>query len=146
MHLASNTPTRKARPGAGRSTRRQLPDDERPGVAALLQVQLLLDPDGLRICRDRNVARPRLVDRQQDLHDAVLQQQNYNGVTSVTATSATDKVETATRKYGNNLPLVYVSDQGVFRTGLWSDTRRPNRYQTPSDPRTWVECRSAKLS
>ena len=40
---------------------------------------------------------------------------------------------------GNNLPLSYVSNVGVFRTGLWSEYASTDRYQTPSDPRTWVD-------
>jgi iron complex outermembrane receptor protein len=64
--------------------------------------------------------------------------QNYNGLTSITATSATDKLNSY-RKYGNNLPVSYVSDKGVFRTGLWSEYASTDRYQTPSDPRTWID-------
>src|SRR5262249_20015865 len=29
--------------------------------------------------------------------------------------------------------------QGIFRTGLWSEYASTDRYQTPSDPRTWVD-------
>jgi len=64
--------------------------------------------------------------------------QNYNGVTSITTTSATDKLNSY-RKYGNNLPVTYVSDAGVFRTGLWSEYASTDRYQIPSDPRTWID-------
>jgi len=64
--------------------------------------------------------------------------QNYNGVTTISATSATDKLNSY-RKYGNNLPVTYVSEKGVFRTGLWSEYASTDRYQTPSDPRTWVD-------
>ena len=64
--------------------------------------------------------------------------QNYNGVTSITATSATDKLNSY-RKYGNNLPLSYVSATGIFRTGLWSEYASTNRYQIPADPRTWID-------
>ena len=64
--------------------------------------------------------------------------QNYNGVTTITATSATDKLNSY-RKYGNNLPLTYVSSAGVFRTGLWSEYASTDRYQIPSDPRTWID-------
>jgi iron complex outermembrane receptor protein len=64
--------------------------------------------------------------------------QNYNGVTTISATSATDKLNSY-RKYGNNLPVTYVSDKGVFRTGLWSEYASTDRYQTPSDPRTWID-------
>ena len=64
--------------------------------------------------------------------------QNYNGVSTITTTSATDKLNSY-RKYGNNLPVTYVSENGVFRTGLWSEYASTDRYQTPSDPRTWVD-------
>jgi iron complex outermembrane recepter protein len=64
--------------------------------------------------------------------------QNYNGVTTISATSATDKLNSY-RKYGNNLPVSYVSEKGIFRTGLWSEYASTDRYQTPSDPRTWVD-------
>jgi iron complex outermembrane recepter protein len=64
--------------------------------------------------------------------------QNYNGLTSITATSATDKLNSY-RKVGNLLPIQQVSGHGVFRTGLWSEYAWTDRYQTPSDPRTWVD-------
>ena len=64
--------------------------------------------------------------------------QNYNGVTTITTTSATDKLNSY-RKYGNNLPVTYVSNRGLFRTGLWSEYASTDRYQTPSDPRTWID-------
>jgi iron complex outermembrane receptor protein len=64
--------------------------------------------------------------------------QNYNGVTAISATSATDKLNSY-RKYGNNLPVTYVSERGIFRTGLWSEYASTDRYQTPSDPRTWID-------
>jgi len=64
--------------------------------------------------------------------------QNYNGLTSITTTSATDKLNSY-RKYGNLMPLSQVSKYGVFRTGLWSEVAYTDRYQTPSDPRTWVD-------
>src|SRR5258707_14430295 len=64
--------------------------------------------------------------------------QNFNGLTSITATSATDKLNSY-RKVGNLLPVQQVSDRGVFRVGLWSEYAWTDRYQTPSDPRTWVD-------
>ena len=64
--------------------------------------------------------------------------QNYNGLTTISATSATDKLNSY-RKYGNNLPVTYVSERGIFRTGLWSEYASTDRYQTPSDPRTWID-------
>ncbi len=64
--------------------------------------------------------------------------QNYNGVTTISATSATDKLNSYW-KWGNYLPLSHVSDVGVFRTGLWTEYASTDRYQTPSDPRTWID-------
>ena len=64
--------------------------------------------------------------------------QNFNGLTSITATSATDKLNSY-RKVGNLLPIQQVSSFGVFRTGLWSEYAWTDRFQTPSDPRTWVD-------
>ena len=64
--------------------------------------------------------------------------QNYNGVTTITTTSATDKLNSY-RKYGDLVPLSHISNLGVFRTGLWSEVAFTDRYQAPSDPRTWVD-------
>ncbi len=64
--------------------------------------------------------------------------QNYNGLTSITPTSATDKLN-AYWKVGNIIPVSYVSSLGVFRTGLWSEYASTDRYQTPADPRTWID-------
>ena len=64
--------------------------------------------------------------------------QNYNGLTTISATSATDKLNSYW-KWGNLLPVSYVSAAGIFRTGLWSEYASTDRYQTPSDPRTWVD-------
>ncbi len=64
--------------------------------------------------------------------------QNYNGVTTISATSGTDKLNSYW-KWGNILPLTHVSDHGVLRTGLWTEYASTDRYQTPSDPRTWVD-------
>ncbi len=63
--------------------------------------------------------------------------QNYNGST-ISTTSATDKLNSY-RKYGNLLPVTQVSHLGVFRTGLWFEYANTDRYQIPSDPRTWVD-------
>jgi iron complex outermembrane recepter protein len=64
--------------------------------------------------------------------------QNYNSLTKISSTSATDKLN-AYWKVGNLLPLTHVSSFGVFNTGLWFEYASTNRYQTPSDPRTWVD-------
>jgi hypothetical protein len=64
--------------------------------------------------------------------------QNYNSVTAISATSATDKLNSY-RKLGNLVPLTHISNAGIFRTGLWSEIAWTDRYQTPADPRTWVD-------
>jgi iron complex outermembrane receptor protein len=64
--------------------------------------------------------------------------QQFNGTTTISATSATDKLNSY-RKYGNLLPLSRISSIGVFRTGMWSEYAMTDRFQTPSDPRTWVD-------
>src|SRR5262249_28426218 len=63
--------------------------------------------------------------------------QNYNG-TTISATSAVDKLNSY-RKYGTLLPVSQTSKLGVFRVGLWYEYAKTNRFQTPSDPRTWVD-------
>jgi iron complex outermembrane recepter protein len=64
--------------------------------------------------------------------------QNYNGVTTISTTSATDKLNSYW-KVGNNLPVSKVMSTGVFRTGLWTEYASTDRYQAPSDPRTWID-------
>jgi iron complex outermembrane receptor protein len=65
-------------------------------------------------------------------------QQNYNSVTAISTTSAVDKLN-AYWKVGNYLPISYVSSLGIFRTGVWTEYADTNRYQIPSDPRTWID-------
>jgi len=64
--------------------------------------------------------------------------QNFNSLTTISATSATDKLNSY-RKVGNLLPITQVSSRGVLRSGLWSEYAWTDRFQTPSDPRTWVD-------
>src|SRR5258708_18016961 len=64
--------------------------------------------------------------------------QNYNSTTAISTTSATDKLNSYW-KVGNNLPATYVTATGVLRTGLWFEYASTDRYQTPSDPRTWID-------
>ncbi len=64
--------------------------------------------------------------------------QNYNSTTAISTTSATDKLNSYW-KVGNNLPATYVTSTGVIRTGLWLEYASTDRYQTPSDPRTWID-------
>jgi iron complex outermembrane recepter protein len=65
-------------------------------------------------------------------------QQNFNSTTTISTTSATDKLN-AYWKVGNMLPVSYVSDLGIFRTGVWSEYASSDRHQTPADPRTWID-------
>ena len=65
-------------------------------------------------------------------------QQNFNGTTAISATSGTDKLNSY-RKVGNLMPVSHASRLGIFRTGLWSEYAWTDRFQTPSDPRTWVD-------
>jgi iron complex outermembrane recepter protein len=65
-------------------------------------------------------------------------QQNYNSVTTISATSGVDKLNSYW-KVGNFLPVSYVSSHGIFRTGLWTEYASTDRHQTPADPRTWVD-------
>jgi len=62
--------------------------------------------------------------------------QNYNG-TTISTTSAVDKLN-GYRKVGDVLSLVKDTTLGTFRTGLWYEWAYTDRYQIPSDPRTWV--------
>ena len=63
--------------------------------------------------------------------------QQYNGST-ITATSATDKLNSY-RKFGNSLSVSQESKWGIFRTGLWYEVAYTDRFQTPTDPRTWLD-------
>mgnify|MGYP006275391031 CR=1 FL=1 len=63
--------------------------------------------------------------------------QNYNSVSSISATSATDKLNSYW-KMGNVMPITHVSSLGILKTGVWFEWASTDRYQTPSDPRTWV--------
>ena len=62
--------------------------------------------------------------------------QNYNG-TTISKTSATDKLN-GYRKVGDILAVSHESARGILRTGLWYEWAYTDRYQIPSDPRTWV--------
>lgn len=63
--------------------------------------------------------------------------QNYNG-TTISKTSAIDKLN-GYRKVGDVLAVNHESARGIFRTGLWFEWAYTDRYQIPSDPRTWVD-------
>jgi iron complex outermembrane recepter protein len=63
--------------------------------------------------------------------------QNYNG-TSISTTSATDKLN-GYRKIGDIAYFSHESSLGVLRTGMWYEWAYTDRYQYPSDPRTWTD-------
>lgn len=63
--------------------------------------------------------------------------QQYNG-TTITTTSATDKLNSY-RKVGNILSASQESKWGIFRTGLWYEWAGTDRFQIPTDPRTWID-------
>jgi iron complex outermembrane receptor protein len=63
--------------------------------------------------------------------------QNYQNGTTVSAISGVDKLN-GYNKYGDTLTLSNVSRFGVFRTGLWYEWAYTDRYQVPTDPRTWT--------
>jgi iron complex outermembrane receptor protein len=64
--------------------------------------------------------------------------QNYNSATSISKTSATDKLN-GYRRVGDTLAVSHESARGILRTGLWFEWTYTDRYQIPSDPRTWVD-------
>jgi len=57
---------------------------------------------------------------------------------SITATSAVDKLN-GYRKAGDITTVSYETNRGILRTGLWFEWAYTDRYQTPSDPRTWLD-------
>jgi iron complex outermembrane recepter protein len=64
--------------------------------------------------------------------------QNFNDPTKLTTTSAVDKLNSY-RKYGDLIPITQTSKHGVLKTGLWYEFAKTDRFQTPSDPRTWFD-------
>jgi len=63
--------------------------------------------------------------------------QNYNG-TTISKTSGVDKLN-GYRKVGDVLSVSREGVHGILRTGLWYEWAYSDRYQIPSDPRTWVD-------
>lgn len=61
-----------------------------------------------------------------------------NSLTSVTSTSAVDKLNSY-RKYGENFVVSQISKYGIFRAGLWYEWATTNRYQVKSNPLTLVD-------
>ena len=64
--------------------------------------------------------------------------QQYNNGTSITATSATDKLNSY-RKFGDSMNFSQESKWGVFRGGFWYERANTDRFQTPTDPRTFID-------
>jgi iron complex outermembrane receptor protein len=65
--------------------------------------------------------------------------QNYNNsLTAVTATSAVDKLN-GYRKVGDITTVSHETTRGILRAGLWFEWAYTDRYQIPSDPRTWKD-------
>jgi iron complex outermembrane receptor protein len=139
MHLKSNTPNQK---GSTRAQVQQFGDDflmtDDPNSPLYYKFNFYSIPTDFEYVGVRTfLGRGWSIDNK-TYTMRYYNKQNYNGVTVISATSATDKLNSY-RKYGNNLPVTYVSDRGVFRTGLWSEYASTDRYQIPSDPRTWVD-------
>lgn len=57
---------------------------------------------------------------------------------SITATSAVDKLN-GYRKIGDITSVSKEIKRGILRMGLWYEWAYTDRYQTPSDPRTWQD-------
>ncbi len=65
--------------------------------------------------------------------------QNYNSsTTTVSSTSGIDKLN-GYRKIGDIMYLTNESSLGVLRTGMWYEWAYTDRYQIPTDPRTWAD-------
>jgi iron complex outermembrane receptor protein len=65
--------------------------------------------------------------------------QNYqNSTTTISATSGVDKLN-GYNKLGDVMALSKDTQWGVFRTGAWYEWAYTDRYQIPTDPRTWVD-------
>lgn len=69
--------------------------------------------------------------------DRYYNHQQYNG-SSISTTSGTDKLNSY-RKFGDSLNIAQDSRYGTFRTGIWYEVAYTDRYQIPTDPRTWID-------
>ncbi len=63
--------------------------------------------------------------------------QNYQNGATLSATSGVDKLN-GYSKAGDIVSLSQDSRWGVFRTGIWYEWAYTDRYQIPTNPRTWV--------
>jgi len=64
--------------------------------------------------------------------------QNYQNGNTLTKTSGVDKLN-GYRKVGDVLAVSHESTRGILRTGVWYEWAYTDRYQIPTDPRTWVD-------
>jgi iron complex outermembrane receptor protein len=64
--------------------------------------------------------------------------QNYQNGATLSKTSGVDKLN-GYRKVGDVLAVSHESTRGIVRTGLWYEWAYTDRYQIPTDPRTWVD-------
>jgi iron complex outermembrane receptor protein len=62
----------------------------------------------------------------------------FSAGSGITATSAVDKLN-GYRKVGDITTLSWEANRGILRTGLWFEWAYTDRYQVPSDPRTWAD-------
>ena len=69
--------------------------------------------------------------------DRYYNHQQYNG-TKISTTSGTDKLNSY-RKYGNALSVAQDTKWGTLSAGLWYELAYTDRFQTPTDPRTWID-------
>ena len=56
----------------------------------------------------------------------------------------TDKLNSY-RKYGNDAVLSNESKRGVFKVGFWYEWANTDRFQTPTDPRTYIDLLTANF-
>jgi iron complex outermembrane receptor protein len=56
----------------------------------------------------------------------------------ITATSGVDKLN-GYRKVGDITTLSWETSRGILRTGMWYEWAYTDRYQYPSDPRSWLD-------
>ena len=62
----------------------------------------------------------------------------FSTTNSITATSGVDKLN-GYRKAGDITTVSHQWARGILRTGLWFEWAYTDRYQSPSDPRTWLD-------
>ena len=70
--------------------------------------------------------------------DRYYNHQQYTSGAALTFISGTDKLNSY-RKYGDTISVAQDSKWGTFRTGVWYEIAYTDRFQTPTDPRTWID-------